>query len=47
MSFCIYHAYHMPKLEVAEITEKSLGNGLTEVTAVVAEQANDSDSRES
>lgn len=35
MSFCIYHAYHMPKLEVAEVSEKSLGNGLTEVTAVV------------
>jgi hypothetical protein len=35
MSFCIYHAYHMPKLEVAEITEKNLGNGLTEVTAVI------------
>lgn len=35
MSFCIYHAYHMPKLEVAEISEKNLGNGLIEVTAVV------------
>lgn len=35
MAFCIYHAYSMPKLEVAEITEKSLGGGLTEVTAVI------------
>ena len=35
MAFCIYHAYHMPKLEVEEINEKSLGGGLTEVTAVI------------
>ena len=35
MAFCIYHAYHMPKLVVEEITEKSLGGGLTEVTAVI------------
>lgn len=35
MAFCIYHAYHMPKLSVESITEKSLGNGLTEVTAVI------------
>jgi len=35
MSFCIYHAYNMPKLEIEEITEKSLGGGLTEVTAVI------------
>lgn len=35
MSFCLYHAYHMPKLSVEEISEKNLGNGLTEVTAVI------------
>jgi hypothetical protein len=35
MAFCIYHAYSMPKLVVEEITEKSLGGGLTEVTAVI------------
>jgi hypothetical protein len=35
MAFCIYHAYHMPKLEVEEITEKNLGGGLTEVTVVI------------
>jgi Zinc carboxypeptidase len=38
MSFVLYHAYHMPKLEVSEITERKLGNGLTEVTAVIANQ---------
>lgn len=36
MSFVLYHAYHMPKLEVTEISEKSLEGGLTEVTAVVS-----------
>lgn len=35
MSFVIYHAYHMPKLSVENISEKNLGNGLTEVTVVV------------
>lgn len=35
MSFVIYHAYHMPKLSVDNISEKNLGNGLTEVTAVI------------
>lgn len=35
MAFCIYHAYSMPKLVVEEITEKILGGGLTEVTAVI------------
>jgi hypothetical protein len=35
MAFCIYHAYSMPKLVVEEISEKSLGGGLTEVTAVI------------
>lgn len=35
MAFCIYHAYSMPKLVVEEISEKSLGGGLIEVTAVI------------
>lgn len=35
MSFCIYHAYQMPKLSVEEITEKNLGGGLIEITAVI------------
>ena len=35
MAFCIYHAYSMPKLVVEEISEKSLGGGLTEITAVI------------
>lgn len=36
MAFTIFHAYHTPKLEVAEITEKDLGGGLKEVTVVIA-----------
>jgi hypothetical protein len=36
MAFCIYHAYHMPKLVIEEITEKNLGGGLIEVTAVIS-----------
>lgn len=35
MAFCIYHAYSMPKLMVEEISQKSLGGGLTEITAVI------------
>ena len=35
MAFCIYHAYHMPKLVVEEMTEKNLGGGLTEITVVI------------
>jgi hypothetical protein len=35
MAFCIYHAYSMPKLVVEEISEKSLGGDLTEVTVVI------------
>ena len=34
-AFTIYHAHHMPKLEFSGIETKSLGNGLTEVTASV------------
>lgn len=36
MAFSIYHCYSTPKLEVQEITEKDLGDGLKEVTAVIA-----------
>ena len=36
MAFSVYHCYATPKLEVQEITEKDLGDGLKEVTAVVA-----------
>lgn len=35
MAFCIYHAWNMPKLEITQLTERSLGDGLTEITAVV------------
>ncbi|HEY5824684.1 MAG TPA: M14 family metallopeptidase [Cyclobacteriaceae bacterium] len=35
MAFMIYHAYHTPKLVIEEVTEKPLGGGLTEVTAVI------------
>lgn len=36
MAFTIYHGYHTPKLSIQKITEKLLGDGLTEVTAVIA-----------
>jgi hypothetical protein len=36
MAFCVYHAWSTPKLEVVEMTEKSLGGGLTEITAVIS-----------
>lgn len=36
MAFSIYHCFHTPKLEVQEISEKDLGDGLKEVTAVIA-----------
>jgi hypothetical protein len=36
MSFTLYHAYHTPKLSVEEVSEKDLGGGLKEVTAVIA-----------
>lgn len=36
MAFTVYHAYHTPKLEIDTIMEKNLGDGLTEVTAVVS-----------
>lgn len=36
MAFTIYHAYHTPKLVIDTIMEKSLGDGLMEITAVVS-----------
>lgn len=36
MSFALYHAYHTPKLTVDKISEKDLGEGLKEVTAIIA-----------
>lgn len=38
MAFSVYHAYHMPKLNVDEIEVKEIGGGLTQVTAVVSNQ---------
>ncbi len=38
MAFSIYHCFSTPKLSVQEITEKDLGDGLKEVTAVVANE---------
>jgi len=35
MAFSIYHAYHTPQLVIDEISEKDLGGGLKEVTAVI------------
>ncbi|HTE27297.1 M14 family metallopeptidase [Flavitalea sp.] len=36
MAFTIYHCYHTPKLEIDSITEKDLGDGLKEITVVIA-----------
>jgi hypothetical protein len=36
MAFTIYHCYQTPKLEIDSITDKDLGGGLREITAVVA-----------
>lgn len=36
MAFCLYHAWSTPKLDITEMTEKSLGGGLTEITVVVS-----------
>jgi hypothetical protein len=38
MSFTIYHCYHTPKLVIESIMEKDLGDGLKEVTAVIANE---------
>ncbi|MFI3267098.1 MAG: M14 family metallopeptidase [Rikenellaceae bacterium] len=36
MAFTILHCYHTPKLSVDSVTEKALGGGLKEVTAVIS-----------
>jgi hypothetical protein len=36
MAFTIYHAYHTPLLMVDTVMEKSLGDGLREITAVIS-----------
>jgi len=38
MAFSIYHCYSTPKLEVQDIIEKDLGDGIKEVSAVIANQ---------
>jgi hypothetical protein len=38
MAFSVYHLYSTPKLAVQEITEKDLGDGLKEVTAVITNE---------
>lgn len=35
MAFTIYHAYQTPKLSILDVDEKSLGNGLKEITATI------------
>ncbi|MFN3557591.1 MAG: M14 family metallopeptidase [Bacteroidales bacterium] len=34
-AFSLFHAWHTPRLEIVELTEKNLGGGLREITAVV------------
>ncbi len=36
MAFTLFYAYHTPKLEVIEVKSKSLGNGLSQITATIA-----------
>jgi hypothetical protein len=36
MAFTLFHLYHTPKVAVDSIITRGLGNGLTEVTAIVA-----------
>lgn len=36
MAFSIYHCFHTPKLEIDSVSEKDLGGGLREITAVIA-----------
>jgi hypothetical protein len=35
-AFTLYHAHHTPQLEIVELTEKNIGRGLREITAVIA-----------
>jgi hypothetical protein len=36
MAFTMFQAWHLPKVEVDSIAVRPIGNGLTEVTAIVA-----------
>jgi hypothetical protein len=36
MAFTLLHAYHTPKLEIQEVKEQKIGNGLRQVTARIA-----------
>lgn len=38
MSFSIFHCYQTPKLSIDSIAEKDLGDGLKEITAVIANE---------
>ena len=38
MAFTIYHGYHTPKLQIDSVAEKSLGDGLREITAIISNQ---------
>lgn len=38
MSFSIFHCYQTPKLSIDSVTEKDLGDGLKEITAVVSNE---------
>lgn len=35
MAFTLYHAYHMPRLSIADVKEKDLGGGMREITAII------------
>jgi Zinc carboxypeptidase len=35
MAFALYHAHHMPHLSIDKVTEKDLGGGLKEITAII------------
>lgn len=38
MSFSVFHCYQTPKLSIDSVTEKDLGDGLKEITAVVSNE---------
>jgi hypothetical protein len=35
MAFTLLHAFHTPKLDILEVEEQALGNGLTQITATL------------
>ena len=35
MAFTLYHAYHMPRLSIADVKEEDLGGGLRQITALI------------